>query len=118
MRHVHISNPGTDFYKDAEYSGFIASLNAEMKRLQSKGMGSTQKQAEPLSTQEEEQLWENQLLGDHSPQALLNTMVFMIGLYFALRSGDEHRNLRRNPCQIKIVERSGQRSYLQYTEDI
>ncbi len=117
MRHVRISNPGTDFYKDAEYSGFIASLNAEMKRLQSKGMGSTQKQAEPLSTQEEEQLWENQLLGDHSPQALLNTMVFMIGLYFALRSGDEHRNLRRNPYQIKIVERSGQRSYLEYTED-
>ncbi len=93
MRHVRISNPGTDFYKDAEYLGFIASLNAEMKRLQSKGMGSTQKQAESLSTQEEEQLWENQILGDHSPQALLNTMVFMIGLYFALRSGDEHRNL-------------------------
>ncbi len=41
MQHVRISNPGTDFYKDAEYSGFIASLNAEMKRLQSKGMGST-----------------------------------------------------------------------------
>ena len=93
MWHVHISKPGTDFYKDAEYPGFIASLNAEMKRLQSQGMGSTQKQAEPLSTQEEEQLCENQILGHHSPQALLNTMVFMTGLYFALRSGDEHRNL-------------------------
>ena len=66
MWHVHISKPGTDFYKDAEYPGFIASLNAEMKRLQSQGMGSTQKQAEPLSTQEEEQLCENQILGHPS----------------------------------------------------
>ena len=58
------------------------------------------------------------ILGDHTPQALLNTIIFMNGVYFALRSGDEHRNLRCSPCQIKIVERPGQRSYLEYTEDI
>ena len=52
-----MSNPETDFYNDAEFSGFISSLNAEMKRLQSKGIGSTQKQAEP-SPQEEELLRE------------------------------------------------------------
>ena len=55
------------------------------------------------------------ILSDHTPQALLNTIIFMNGLYFALRSGDE---LRCSPCQIKIVERPGQRSYLEYTEDI
>ena len=49
--------PGMDFYNDAEFSGFISSLNAEMERLQSKGIGCTQKQAEPLSPQEEELLW-------------------------------------------------------------
>ena len=42
----------------------------------------------------------------------------MNGLYFALRSGDEHRNLRHNPCQIQVVERQGERPYLLYTEDI
>jgi len=93
MRHIRVSKPETDFYNDHEYSGFISSLNAEMKRLQSKGMGSTHKQAEPLSVEEEELLWEKKILGDHSPQALLNTIIFMNGLYFALRSGDEYRNL-------------------------
>lgn len=42
----------------------------------------------------------------------------MNGLYFALRSGDEHRNLRFNPCQIQIIEKPGERSHLTYTEDI
>ncbi len=91
-----------------------SSLNAEMKRLQSMGIGSNRRQAEPL-TKEEELLWEKKILGDHTPQSLLNTMIFMNGLYFALRSGDEHRNLRCSPYQIQVVEK---RPYLLYTEDI
>jgi len=30
-------------------------------------------------------------------------MLFMNGLYFALRSGDEHRQLRFDPCQIQLM---------------
>ena len=107
MRHVCMSNPGTDFYNDAKFSGFISSLNAEMKRLKSKGIGSTQKQAEPLSPQTEELLLERKILGNHTLQALLNTIIFMNGLYFAFRSEDEHYSLRRSPCQIKIVNVQG-----------
>ena len=67
--------------------------------------------------EDEEVLWEQKLLGDHSPEALLNAMVYMNGLYFALRSGSEHRQLRHSPCQIQIIENPGERSYLRYTED-
>ena len=42
----------------------------------------------------------------------------MNGLYSALRSGEEHRQLRFDPCQIELVEQPGQRPYLKYTEDI
>ena len=104
--------------KDSEFSGFTSTLNGEMKRLQSKGISSTHKQAEPLTEEEEEQLWENNILGDHNPQSLLNTMIFMNRLYFALRSGNEHHNLRRSPCQIRVVEQLGCRSSLEYAEDI
>ncbi len=58
------------------------------------------------------------MLGCSSPQTLVDTMIFMTGLYFALRSGDEHRQLRFEPCQIELVERSGERPHLVYTEDI
>ena len=42
----------------------------------------------------------------------------MDGLYFALRSGSEHRQLRHNPCQIEVVDNPQGRSCLRYTEDI
>ena len=45
-------------------------------------------------------------------------MLYMNGLYFALRSGDEHRQLRFNPCEVELVERTGQQSFLLYTEDV
>ena len=107
-----------DFFKDTEFSEFRASLDAEMKRLQSLGVGATKRQAEALTEDEEEILWEKGLLGDATPQTLLDTMVFCCGLFFALRSGKEHRQLRNNPCQVKVVERPGERAYLEYTEDL
>ena len=42
----------------------------------------------------------------------------MNGLYFALRSGNEHRNLRFSPCQIEVHDNEGERPYLLYTEDL
>ena len=86
MRHIrhNCGRPEIDFFKDPEFSDFHSSLDAEMKRLQSAGVGSVKKQAEPLTLEKEEQLWEKKILGDHSPKTLLNTMMFMNGLYFAL----------------------------------
>ena len=119
QRHLRLNRkPAIDFFNDPTFAEFKLNLDAEMKRLQKKGLGSKKRQAEPLSIEEEEQLWAKGLLGSTNPQALVDTMLFMNGLYFALRSGDEHRQLRFDPCQIQLVERTGQRSHLQYTEDI
>ena len=76
-----------------------------MKRLQRVGLGSRRRKAEPLTSAEEDILWE---------KSLVDTILVMNGLYFALRSGAEHRQLRSNPCQIKVIEKPGQRSYLEY----
>ena len=76
--------PGIDLYKDAIFADFRRCLDAEMKRLQKAGLGSEKKQAEPLTAEEEELLWTKGLLGCHSPQALVDSMVFMNGMYFAL----------------------------------
>ena len=55
MRHIHhdCGKPEVDFFNDAGFSVFRSSLDAEMKRLQSAGLGSEKKQAEPLTLEEE-----------------------------------------------------------------
>ena len=59
-------------------------------------------------------MWEKRLLGDK----LLDTLVFYVGLYFALRSGTEHRRLQFYPSQIQLYEPINGRAYLVYTEDV
>ena len=75
--------PSIDIYKDAEFADFRSCLDSEMKRLQSSGLGSRKRKAEPLSLEEEELLWRKGLLGDGNPQALVDTMVVMNDIYFA-----------------------------------
>ena len=103
--------------EDPMLQKFQLTLDAEMKRLASKGKG-VKKQAQPITCEEEERLWQLGLLGDHSAQALVDTMVFQMGLYFALRSGQEHRRLRYHPSQVTLFEPPGGRAYLVYQEDV
>ena len=60
------------------------------------------------------------LLGDNNPPALVDTTVVTNGIYYALRSGSQHRQLWFDPCQIKLVERPGYWTYmyLEYIEGI
>ena len=55
--------PQVDFFKDDTFADFRSSLDGEMKRLQAKGVGSRGKQAEPLTADEEEMLWNKKVLG-------------------------------------------------------
>lgn len=110
MRYLRTEGkPDIDFFKDSSFSHFI---DSEMKRLQGEGVGSKQRQAEPLTQEEKEMLWEKGLLGHHSGQALVDTMLYMCGTYFALRSGQEHRALRFPPSQIELIEKPGERASL------
>ena len=120
MRFLRQSGRQLDLFQDPAFQEFRTVLDSEMKHLKAAGLGSKTRKAEPLTEEEEELLWEKGILGDHTPQALLNTVFFHNGIYFALRSGNEHRQLRHraSKCQITIVERPGQRPFLQYVEDI
>ena len=72
-----MTRTGIDKFSDTEHF--------RGKRLQGKGLGVNIKKAEVLDEEEEEMLWSSSgVLGDHSPQALLNTIFFMCDLFFAL----------------------------------
>ena len=115
LRYVRETKPNLDIFKDPEFASFRRTLDAEMKRLKgTPGIRSVPKQAEPISAAEEEILWSKGLLGNHSPQCLVETMVFMAGMYFALRSGEEHRQLRMS--SIELIEKPGAVPYLVYTK--
>ena len=116
MRYVREVRPHVNFFKDADFDGFKRTLDGEMKRLRSTGLGVRPKRAEPITVNEENLMWEKGLLGSHSPQVLLHTMVYLCGLNFALRSGQEHRDLQLS--QIELVEHTDQPPYLVYTENI
>ena len=93
MRHIRLNGkPHIDLFKSSNFTNFRASLDAEMKSLQRKGIGSRKRQAEILTEEEEELLWQKGFLGKATPTTLLDTIIFYNGLYFALRSGVEHRH--------------------------
>ena len=71
------------FFTDSDFTDFKGMLDAEMKWLQSAGVGSKKRQAEVL-TEEDELLWQKGLLCNATPQTLADTMVYKSGLYFAL----------------------------------
>ena len=119
MRYLRTNGmPELDIFKQAGFSRFRMVLDSEMKRLQASGIGTVQKKAEPITFEEEEILWQKKILGDSTPQSLLDTMLYMNGLYFALHGGKEHRNLRYKPSQIRLLETPGERPYLMYIEDV
>ena len=76
MRHNRRNGgkPDINVFQDRAFADFRKTLNAEMKRLKQTGLGSQAKQAEPLAEAEEKILWEKGIIGDHSPQALLNAV--------------------------------------------
>lgn len=90
-----------NIFEDPTFKHFQDSLDAEMKCLTRLGVGANVRQAEAFSAEQEERLWNSNLLGAHSPSTLLNTMVFLIGKNFSLRSGKEHRGLKFSQLRLE-----------------
>lgn len=109
---VHSINPLD--VSDPRFGGFRQSLDAEMQRLHTKGLGTKKKQAEPITEDEEAILWSSGQLGCHSARALQNTVYFYNCKVFGLRSYDEHHGLQCKQFQKDVDEFCN--VYLMYTD--
>ena len=91
-----------------------------MKERCARGLGNKVRKAEVLTFTDEDVLWSLGLLGSHSPQVLLDTIVFKLGLTCSLRAGKEHRALRSIPfkSQFEFLNDSNEKIFLRYSEDL
>jgi len=116
QKHLEIIRCPRKLLLDYKFKSIQNALDMVMKRSAAKGTGLEQRQATVISEAMEDILWERGLFGDHDGQTLLNTMVYVLGLQFALRGRDEHRRLRHKPLQICIKVSEDGRRYLEYRE--
>ena len=64
MRYVREVKPTHDLFSDRQFADIRRTIDSEMKRLRSEGIGTTVKRVEPITEQEEDCLWEKQKLGE------------------------------------------------------
>ncbi len=75
--------------------------------------------ADPISLEAEDKMWQSGILGEQNPNQLRDTVMYLIGISFALRGGDKQRNLRSpgyNPQIVVKKDVNGQK-FLEYSED-
>ena len=65
-----------------------------------KGFGFCVRQADVISVEQERILLDMGLLGLTNPETLLDTLIFLIALNFALRIGNKHRTLTTEQFEI------------------
>ncbi len=69
-------------------------LDNYMKQLSKQGVIRECQQAKPISVKEEDYLWNTGLLSDDTPEKLINMLLYLIGLHFALCECNEHKALK------------------------
>ena len=89
-----------------------------MKQLSKQGVVQECQQAKPITVQEEDDMWNSGLLGDNMPEKLFNTLLYLIGIHFALHACDEHKALKTGVFgQLKVkVDPQSRVKFLEYTE--
>ena len=116
-------NPNSCRFMDSKnpvFKPFHNVLNNTSRKLLSEGIGATKNQARVVTPNEESMLWEKGTIGTHSPNALLNAVFFYCGMYFCLRGGEEHRELKMSQLVFKDVANPSDETQtircLEYTE--
>ena len=84
-----------------DFVDFYYILDNVMKERTNKAMGKV-KHCSPITNNMEDKMWREGVLGEDNREKLLETVLFLIGINFALRGGDEHKCLRRPGCDSQI----------------
>ena len=93
--------------KDKDFKRFVASLDSKMIELAKNGIGTETISADPVTKEDEEQLWDRGAISLDTAQGLSYGVYFYNCKLFGLRALDEHVEMEKE--QLKIVPGSGGR---------
>lgn len=88
--------------KDDRFNRLHTVLDNLSRQLHKEGIGTSKAQARVVTVAEEEQLWDSEVIGIDTPEALLNAVFFYCGIYLCLRGGEEHRQLKLSQFLIEV----------------
>ena len=89
-----------------------------MKELSREGNIAQHKKADVITLADENLMWHLNVLGSSTPKKLVNTMLYMFGVHFALRATVEHRSLRIGPNSQLSLGLDRDKRFLEYREDV
>ena len=106
------------FFEDDQFFHIKNTLDNQMKSLSKAGKISPREKAVPISVSEEEEMWKLGILGEDNPRKLVDTVLYLIGIHFALRAADEHKNLKAEGNFSIQYDKEVGLKYLYYKEGV
>ena len=104
------------FFEDEMFFDLKNTLDNRMKDLSKQGKFAPSIKMEPIFVSEEEMLWNMKILGDDTPEKLVDTLLYLNGLHFALHVADKHKSLKMNLQLTVGYGNSVGLKYLEYKE--
>lgn len=116
QKHMELNHRRVHLISRESFPSLFYALDVTMKKSTSAGVGIHIKQAESVTPEQEEELWKQKVLDVETPNGLLRALFYIIGINFAIRGGQTHRQLSVDNFKIE-QDRTGQ-AYLLYTEKV
>ena len=121
QKYLHKKKVYWKLLQDPEFMDVRIVLDNVMKERAAANIGMVTKQAQFISLDHENHMWEQGILGEETPDKLRSTVLFLLGIHCGLRVGDEHYALRREsigkPSQLTFERSPNGKRCLVYRED-
>ena len=92
-RHLKEKQYPLSIVKDREFHSSKQVLEGKAKLLRQAGRGKRPNKARNLTTEKDEVLWKESKFGSTTPEALVNTIWWILTQHFGLRSRQEHHDM-------------------------
>lgn len=111
---ANLNSTSYRFLSDPQFKEIKGTLDSIMCKNSQLGLNFTAKRADVITPEMEDILWHKTLLGDNNPHQLINTMIYLNGIHFALRGGTEQWNLSTKNFQLVTENGSNNLVYREF----